>query len=111
VLVQSPVELERAGRSTPDAKGTGTAELVHRIPLFAGVDPAIVRHLSAVAQLRHYERGEELWHAGELPSALPIVHSGLVKVVRPTCGGQNAICGLFGRPTPLGQVALLKGTP
>jgi CRP/FNR family transcriptional regulator len=109
VFVQSSVELERAGRSTPAT--TWTPEFLQRLPLFAGVDPAIVRHLGAVAEQRQYERGEALWHAGALPSALPIVRSGLVKVVRPTCGGHNAICGLFGRCTPLGQVALLKGTP
>jgi CRP/FNR family transcriptional regulator len=112
VLVQSPVELEGAGRSTPTTPArTETPELLQRLPLFAGVDPAVVLRLGGVAELRQYRRGDALWHAGALPSALLIVRSGLVKVVRPTCAGHNAICGLFGRSTPLGQVALLKGTP
>lgn len=109
VLVAS-VELAPTGRSKPSALGTASDVLAH-FPLFSNVDPDIVRKLGAVARLEHYERGEHLWHAGELPRALPIVRSGLVKVVRPTCGGHNALCGLFGRSTPLGQVALLKGIP
>jgi len=109
VFVQSSVELERAGHSTPVV--LGTPEFFAGLPLFSGVDSAIVRRLGAIAELRRYERGEELLHAGTLPCALLIVRSGLVKVVRPTCGGQNALCGLFGRSTPLGQVALVKGTP
>lgn len=86
-------------------------DILAHLPLFCAVDPAVVRRLGAVAKLETYERGAELWEAGALPRALPIVRNGLVKVVRPTCGGHNAICGLFGRSTPLGQVALLRGTP
>jgi len=109
-LVQTPVELERSERAVPSVKGAAREVLGH-FPLFCDVDPAIVRRLGSVARLENYERGEHLWRAGTLPRALPIVRSGLVKVVRPTCGGHNALCGLFGRSTPLGQVALLKGIP
>jgi CRP-like cAMP-binding protein len=104
------VELEPSARSVPSALGAASEVLGH-FPLFSNVDVAIVRRLGNVARLERYERGEHLWQAGELPRALPIVRSGLVKVVRPTCGGHNALCGLFGRSTPLGQVALLKGIP
>ena len=107
--MQRRVELERNERSVPSVNGA--ASVLEHLPLFCDVDPAVVRRLGSVARLEHYERGEYLWHAGALPRALPIVRSGLVKVVRPTCGGHNALCGLFGRSTPLGQVALLKGVP
>jgi CRP/FNR family transcriptional regulator, nitrogen oxide reductase regulator len=109
--VQSPAELEPAQRSTAGASASGAAEALRHLPLFAQVDPAVVQRLGAVAKVEHYARGEQLWQAGEMPRALAIVRSGLVKVIRPTCGGHNAICGLFGRSTPLGQVALIKGIP
>jgi CRP-like cAMP-binding protein len=104
------VELEPTKLSMPSAIGTASEVLGH-FPLFANVDPSIVGRLGAAARIERYERGECLWQAGDLPRALPIVRSDLVKVVRPTCGGHNALCGLFGRSTPLGQVALLKGIP
>jgi CRP-like cAMP-binding protein len=106
--VQSSLDFPRTERSAPPIVGTASEVLGH-FPLFSNVDPAVVRRLGSVARLEQYERGEHLWHAGALPQALPIIRGGLVKVVRPTCGGHNAICGLFGRSTPLGQVALLKG--
>lgn len=86
-------------------------DVLARFSLFSEVDGEIVRRLAKVAEVETYERGAHLWQAGALPQALPIVRSGLVKVVRPTCNGHNAICGLFGRSTPLGQVSLLKGVP
>jgi CRP/FNR family transcriptional regulator len=81
------------------------------LPLFQGVEPPIVQRLGKAATLVRYERGEPLWHAGQSPVALPIVRSGLVKVVRPTPNGRTAICGLFGRSSPLGEIALIKGIP
>ncbi|MDF3070741.1 MAG: NNR-like transcriptional regulator [Polyangiaceae bacterium] len=108
--MQSPAELEENEPPTPSAVRTAV-DALGRFPLFSKVDPAIVRQLGAVAKLATYHRGQELFHAGTLPRALPIVRSGLVKVVRSTCGGHNAICGLFGRSTPLELASLINDTP
>jgi CRP/FNR family transcriptional regulator len=86
-------------------------EFLRRLPLFENVDAQVVQRLGKVAAHRKYERGERLWQAGQAPVALAIVRSGLVKVVRPTPNGHTAICGLFGRSSPLGEVALIKGIP
>ncbi|HYJ08267.1 MAG TPA: Crp/Fnr family transcriptional regulator [Polyangiaceae bacterium] len=87
------------------------AELLQRMPLFEGVETAVVQRLGKAATIGRYERGEHLWHAGQAPIALSIVRSGLVKVVRPTPNGRTALCGLFGRSSPLGEVALIKDIP
>jgi CRP/FNR family transcriptional regulator len=93
----------------PDASDAG--EILRRLPLLEGVEPAVVQRLSKVATIGHYTRGDQLWHAGQAPVALAIVRSGLVKVVRPTPSGRTALCGLFGRSSPLGEIALIKGIP
>lgn len=84
---------------------------VERSPLFGNVEPALVRHLSSVATGHTYERGALLWRAGDEPQALMIVRSGLVKLVRPAPHGRTAICGLFGPPSAIGELALIKGIP
>lgn len=84
---------------------------LERSPLLANVDPARVRHLASVATTQTYARGEHLWRAGEQPQALMVVRTGLVKLVRAAPHGRSAICGLFGPPSPLGELALIKGIP
>jgi len=82
---------------------------VERSPLFANVEPALVRRLGGVATAHTYERGAFLWRAGDEPRALMLVRSGLVKLVRPAAHGRTAICGLFGAGSPIGELALIKG--
>jgi CRP-like cAMP-binding protein len=84
---------------------------VERSPLLANVEPTLVRQLSSAATARTYERGAFLWRAGDQPQALMVVRSGLVKLVRPAPHGRTAICGLFGPPSPIGELALIKGIP
>ncbi|MES1189148.1 MAG: Crp/Fnr family transcriptional regulator [Myxococcales bacterium] len=82
-----------------------------RSPLLANVDPALARQLASSATSHTYERGAFLWRAGDAPQSLMVVRSGLVKLVRPAPHGRTAICGLFGPPSPLGELALIKGIP
>jgi CRP/FNR family transcriptional regulator, nitrogen oxide reductase regulator len=91
--------------------GMSWRAFLERIPLFAGVAPAVVEHLADVATAHDYERGEHLWRAGDAPLALMIVRSGLVKLTRPAPHGRTAICGLFGVANALGELALIKGIP
>lgn len=92
-----------------ESPGFSLTEFLRRIPLFENVDGQVVERLGTAATHCRYVRGEPLWQAGQAPVALAIVRSGLVKVVRPTPNGHTAICGLFGRSSPLGEVALIKG--
>lgn len=82
---------------------------LERSPLFANVEPALARHLASLATTQSFGRGEHLWRTGDEPLALMVVRGGLVKLVRPAPHGRSAICGLFGPPSTIGELALIKG--
>lgn len=87
----------------------GLAEVLERAPSFTGVDRALVERLAAAAMSRSFARGEYLWRAGDPARSLTLIRSGLVKVVRAGARGRAAICGLFGPPDCIDDVAVLKG--
>ena len=87
------------------------AEFLRRSALFTGIDAALVERLAQVAVTRHYSRGDQLWRVGEAPHSLLFVKSGMVKVTRPAARGRTALCGLFGAPSCLGELVLVKGVP
>jgi CRP/FNR family transcriptional regulator len=79
------------------------------MPLFRGVRREILSKFARIATTQRYERGEHLWHAGDTPVALMLIKSGLVKQTRLAPRGRTALCGLFGAPSNLGELALIKG--
>jgi CRP-like cAMP-binding protein len=86
-------------------------EFLERTALFKGVDPNVFERLAAAARTKTYLRGSMLWRVGESPQALLLVKSGLVKLTRPAARGRTSLCGLFGAPTVLGELVLVKGVP
>jgi CRP/FNR family transcriptional regulator, nitrogen oxide reductase regulator len=87
----------------------GLAQVLERAPSFAGVESALLERLANAATSRSLSRGDFLWKSGETARALTVIRSGLVKVVRSGARGRAAICGLFGPPQSVGDVAALKG--
>jgi CRP-like cAMP-binding protein len=82
---------------------------LERSPLFANVELALTRHLARLATTQTFARGEHLWRTGDEPLSLMVVRAGLVKLVRPAPHGRSSICGLFGPPSTIGELALIKG--
>src|SRR5690349_19914079 len=86
-------------------------EFLERTELFGGVAQAVARELADAALTRSYPRGSTIWRAGDFPEHLLIVRSGLVKLTRPAPRGRTSLCWLFGAPTSLGELVLVKGVP
>jgi len=87
------------------------AEFLRRSALFTGIDAALVERLTQAAVTRRYGRSDQLWRVGEAPQSLLFVKTGMVKLTRPAARGRTALCGLFGPPSCLGEVVLVKGVP
>jgi CRP-like cAMP-binding protein len=87
------------------------APVLERTPALSGVAPSVIQRLAERATLVTLRRGEVLWHAGASPSSWVVIKSGLVKLVRRAPHGRSAICGLFGPPSSIGALAVLKGAP
>ncbi len=86
-------------------------EFLERTALFKGVDSEVFDQLATAARTKTYARGSMIWRVGESPEALLLVKSGLVKLTRPAARGRTSLCGLFGAPTILGELVLVKGVP
>jgi CRP/FNR family transcriptional regulator len=89
----------------------GVYRLLEKAPALAGAEPALLRRLDDAATMRVLARGEYLWRAGDPARAFTLIKHGLFKTVRPAPKGRSIICGLFGPPESLGDLALLKGIP
>lgn len=89
----------------------GVHAVLERTPSLAGVEAEILSSLAEAAVAKHLSRHQRLWDAGDTPRSFAVVKSGVLKVVRVTPGGRSVICGLFGAPDSVGDLALLKGVP
>jgi CRP/FNR family transcriptional regulator len=89
----------------------GVREFIERTPALTGAATEVLDRMADTAATRAYKRGELLWQAGDPARNLTIIKTGLVKVVRPTSRGRAAICGLFGPPDTVGDLAVLRGVP
>lgn len=86
-------------------------EALGRCRLFAGLGPEALQAIARTLRVRHFRRGEVLFHEGDPGDALFIVASGAVKVVVPSEEGAEAILATLRRGDFLGELALLDGAP
>jgi CRP-like cAMP-binding protein len=86
-------------------------EALGRCRLFAGLGPEALEAIARSLRIRHFRRGEVLFHEGDPGDALFIVASGAVKVVVPSEEGEEAILATLKRGDFLGELALLDGAP
>ncbi len=89
----------------------GVREFIERAQALSGADPQLLDRMAAAATTRSLARGEMLWHAGDPAKALTVIKSGLIKVVRPAARGRASICGIFGPPDTVGDLAVLRAIP
>lgn len=89
----------------------GVREFIERAKALSGANPELLDRMAAAASMKTLERGEALWHAGDPARSLTVIKSGLVKVVRPAARGRASICGIFGAPDTVGDLAVLRGIP
>jgi CRP/FNR family transcriptional regulator len=86
-------------------------DFLARTALFEGIPHSSVEQLVDAAAIRTHVRGSTIWRVGDVPQALLVVKSGLVKLTRPAPRGRTSLCGLFGAPSVLGELVLVKGVP
>jgi CRP/FNR family cyclic AMP-dependent transcriptional regulator len=82
-----------------------------RCRLFGGLSAETLQAIARTLRVRHFRRGEVLFHEGDPGDALFIVASGAVKVVVPSEEGSEAILATLKRGDFLGELALLDGAP
>lgn len=83
---------------------------VRSVPMFRGLSEADQRRVAALATVRHYSRGEALWHEGDAAESLTVILRGRVKIVRHAEAG-DVILEIFGVGEPVGAIAVYNYIP
>ena len=84
------------------------AEFFARVPLFAGVEPALRDELAKRSQTVHVAAGHWLFRQGDAGDAMYIVRAGRLQAIdEPT----SALLRELGRGDAVGELALLTGSP
>jgi CRP/FNR family transcriptional regulator len=91
------------------AAAEGIAAILERTMLFAGLAPADLEALAAIASVRSYGRRAEIFAEGEPGDGLYIVISGRVKIYKLSSEGKEQILHIFGPGEPFGEVPMFAG--
>lgn len=85
---------------------TDDADLLGRLPLFAGLDTATVAELAHHAEEIELQAGSYLFHAGDVSDSLYVVRRGRLQVLQ-----QDIVLRELGRGDVVGELGLLVDAP
>ena len=86
-------------------------ELLHKAPLFSGLGPAELASVAALAQRKHYDKGDIVVQQSDPSGDLFLIVNGHLKVVSAGADGRDTALGIMGPGEVIGEVPLLDGGP
>ena len=93
----------------PDEERLRAESLLEGIPLFREVPPHHLRELARFARSESFAAGDVIFRMGEPGSALYVVKTGLVRVVRDQEGGPGITLATFGPGEFFGELSIFDG--
>ena len=87
------------------------SELLSQVPLFSSLGSGDLERLSSSLQPRRYNRGEILFHRGDVGTELFIIRKGEVTIRLSSSDGREVSLALLGRGAAFGELALLDEEP
>ncbi|QRN98334.1 Crp/Fnr family transcriptional regulator [Archangium violaceum] len=87
------------------------SELLSRVPLFASLGSDDLERLSSCLQPRNYDRGEIVFHQGDVGTDLFIIRKGEVTIRLSSSDGKEVSLALLRRGDSFGELALLDSEP
>ncbi len=85
------------------------AELLARVPLLSGLEPAELERIAQVAIPRSYPKGDRIFHEGDRSDACYVIRSGEVRVTREHSDGRAIALATLGPGELVGELAMLDG--
>lgn len=87
-------------------------DVLRQVPLFAGLSPSELDSLGALVRLHRYAAGEIIFHEGDEGTALYLIESGEVKIVRGSAEGREVVLSPpLGPGDFFGELALFDDAP
>ena len=86
-------------------------EVLRRTTLFRRLAPEDRQRLAAVAQVREFDKGAQLFAEGDASEWMYTIVAGRVKVSKSTVRGTDIILEIFGPGDPVGAVAVYESRP
>lgn len=83
-------------------------QMLRRVPLFAGMEPAKLKLLAFASDRVQYHEGDELFHQGDAGDAAYVLLTGKVDVLVDTPAGSVRIAEMSGNSI-IGEIAILSG--
>lgn len=87
------------------------AQLLTQIPIFAHLQGEELEHLSSLLRPRRYDKGEVIFHQGDVGTALYIIRKGQVAIRLSSDDGKEVTLTMLDRGDFFGELALLDGEP
>lgn len=87
------------------------SELISQVPLFSSLGSDDLERLSASLRPRRYERGEIIFHQGDVGTDLYIIREGEVTIRLSSPDGRELSLALLRRGAAFGELALLDDAP
>jgi CRP-like cAMP-binding protein len=87
------------------------SELLSQVPLFSSLGSDDLERLSASLQPRRYDRGEIIFHQGDVGTDLFIIRKGEVTIRLSSADGREVALALLRRGDAFGELALLDEAP
>jgi len=84
-------------------------ELLARVPLLSGLEPAELERIAQVAIPRSFPKGARVFHEGDRSDACYVIRSGEVRVTREHPDGRAIALATLGPGELVGELAMLDG--
>ncbi|MCF6320622.1 MAG: cyclic nucleotide-binding domain-containing protein [Rhizobiaceae bacterium] len=89
---------------------TEDVEILRRIPLFAGIDPAKLKLLAFASERIDYDEGQNLFRQGEVGDAAYVIVNGSADIIVETEDGEIPVAE-FKDNAFIGEIAILCDVP
>lgn len=87
------------------------SHLLSAIPLFAGLEIAVLDELLAASRVRLFPKGQVLCSEGDPGDDLLLLEEGRVRISRYAAGGREVVLAEVGAPLAFGEIALIDDAP
>lgn len=89
---------------------TEEVDILRRIPLFAGIDPAKLKLLAFASERLDYNEGQNLFRQGEVGDAAYVIVNGIADIIVETDDGEIPVAE-FKDNAFIGEIAILCDVP